>query len=92
MSSERIKVFLSKFGEVNEQLDQELEFFLIKKETLYSFVHVLSEYINFLIQKDLVAQTKRSKVLVINSNGPLHGFYSGRSKRDEISKKHLKTK
>ncbi len=31
MSAERIQIFLSKFSEVNEQLDQELEFFLIKK-------------------------------------------------------------
>lgn len=53
---------------------------------------MLSEYIKFLIQKDLVAQTKRSKVLAISSNEPLHGFYSGRSKREDISKKQLKKK
>jgi hypothetical protein len=82
MSAERIGIFRVKFAEINDQLDQELEFFLIKKSILYTFVHSLFEYINFLIQKDLIAQTKRTKIIPIEKDHGLIGFYSSRSKRD----------
>ena len=81
MSAERINIFRIKFAEINEQLDQELEFFLIKKDIIYHFIHSLSEYVNFLVQKELIAQTKRAKIIPLSSKEPLYGFYSSRSKR-----------
>jgi hypothetical protein len=82
--------FSLKFAEINDQLDQELEFFLIKKDAIYTYIHILSEYISFLIQKELIAQTKRAKIIALQSKEALHGFYSSRSKREEAANKYIK--
>lgn len=57
---------------------------------IYLFIHSLSEYINFLIQKELIAQTKRSKIVPCLSKEPLHGFFSSRSKREEMPTKYIR--
>ena len=90
MSAERISIFNCKFAEVNEQLDQELEFFLIKKDMVYMYIHALSEYVNFLIQKELIAQTKRAKIIPLQTGEQLYGFYSSRSKRDDLATRYIR--
>jgi hypothetical protein len=71
-------------------LDQELEFFLIKKTVLYIFVHSLLEYVCFLTERQLLATTTRTRLLPPDSEQKLQGYYSSRSKREEISKKYIK--
>ena len=53
-------------------------------------VHSVSEYISFLIECELVRQTRRSRV--VEGGKKVEGFYSNRSKKDEISKRYLKRK
>jgi hypothetical protein len=58
---------------------------LIKKSPLYIFVHGLTEYIAFLFTKELIEKTSRNKVLSAEENYQvMHGFYSSRSKRDNL--------
>lgn len=42
------------------------------------------------MEKELVIETKRTKLIPIESEQKLHGYYSSRSKREEISKKYIK--
>lgn len=65
IAAERKKMFDHKFAEINDLLEQQLEFFLIKKTTLYMYIHTLSEYIQFLLEKELIEQTKRSKLVTV---------------------------
>ena len=81
---------MNKFNEINDQLDQELEFFLIKRDIVYVYIHFLAQYVTFLSQKELIVQTKRSKVAVPTSKEPLHGFYSSRSKREDVANKYIR--
>lgn len=54
------------------------------------YIHALSEYTNFLVQKQLIAQTKRTKVIPLQTGEPLYGFYSSRSKRDDFANKYIR--
>lgn len=65
---------------------------MLKKTPLFTFVHSLSEYITFLMDRELVRQTKRSKVIEKEVSKKMEGFYSNRSKRDQHIKRYLKKK
>ena len=54
------------------------------------YIHGLSEYTNFLIQKQLIAQTKRAKIIPLQTGELLYGFYSSRSKRDDHVNKYIR--
>lgn len=56
------------------------------------FIHSLSEYMSFLIGKELVGETKRTKLIAIEPEQKIHGFYSNRSRRDEVANKYIKKK
>lgn len=55
-------------------------------------VHAVSEYLTFLVECDLVRQTRRSRVVEGEGARKVEGFYSNRSKKDELSRRYLKRK
>lgn len=73
--------FFDDFKQINEQLDQELEFFLLKKTKLYVFCHGLIEYLRYLLEEDLVDRTEEDKLTPIDNVHIVQGYYSSRSQR-----------
>lgn len=75
------------YDAITQQLDSELEFFLLKRSKIYEYFHQLTEYILYLKAEDLISETERKN---LNENRTVFGYYSSRSKRDPQKVKSLR--